>query len=84
MTDLERLARAAMAARLATQRKGPERLTATDKAVVRALLSELRNPSEGMEKAGEDAAWDLDVPSDLPDLRRVWPAMIDHILAEGV
>ena len=50
---------------------------------VRALLSELRNPSEGMRIRMLNAPLPMK-PGDPPLYEAIWHEGIDHILAEGV
>lgn len=89
MTEIERLARVLDGALIIVRDKddGAE-LQAHPVSVVRAILQAMREPSEEMLWSGMQVAFEeLGSPSDWAmspnEMRRVWQAMIDHVLSEA-
>lgn len=80
--DLKRLCEAAKLHKLGPGAHDPD---VVSEAIVRAVLAELREPSEGMAKAGRSRLRRYhrnDEPDVLDTNSMAFTAMIDHILAE--
>jgi len=79
-SPIERAARAVRCARALPGTNPVAKLSEVDYRVARAVIEAIREPSEGMNRAG----WTADLPF-TPSIKVdvVWQAMIDALLKEG-